>query len=116
MAEVAHSREHHRDPGGIGDFSGIDGGDTNRAWGVRAGVVATLAPGLKGWLDGSFTHAETESGSDEYDFWAAAAGAGWEPAPGLNMGPEVEYNRIDGDDPGEDGEAWGAMWFVQTSF
>lgn len=104
------------DPGAVGDLFGPGSGDTNRAWGVRAGLAAPLAPGLSSWLDGSFTHAKAGDGSDAYDFWAIVAGAGWEPTPGLTTGPEIGYTRIDGDDPGEDGDAWGAMWFVQTTF
>jgi hypothetical protein len=104
------------DPGGVGDFSGPDGDDSNEAWMVRAGLSGPLTKSVSAWLDGSFTHAETDGGGDEYDFWALVAGAAWEAAPGLTLGPEVAYNRIDGDDAGEDGDVYGAMWRVQSSF
>jgi hypothetical protein len=104
------------DPGGLGDFNGPDGDDTNQAWGVRAGLTAPVTETVTAWLDGSFTHVETGDDADEYDFWALVGGAAWEPTDNLWMGPEVGYNRIEGDDPGEDGEIWGAMWRVGSDF
>jgi opacity protein-like surface antigen len=104
------------DPGGLGDFNGPTGEDTNQAWSLRAGVTRALTSTVSAWIDGSFTHAETGDGADEYDFWALVAGAAWAPTDNLWMGPEFGYNRIEGDDPGEDGEIWGAMWRVASDF
>jgi hypothetical protein len=105
------------DPGGIGDFDGPSGSDTNHAWSVRSGVTAKLSSTVSSWLDGSFTHVENHSGSDEYDYWAIVGGAAWTAKHGaLTMGPEAGFDRIDGDDPGEDGSVWGVMWRVQRNF
>lgn len=104
------------DPGGIGDFDGPDGEDTNQAWMGRGGFYVPLTATIAGWLDGSFTHAENNTGDDEYDYWAVVAGASWTPAEGLLMGPEFGYNNIDGDDAGEDGELWGLMWRFEREF
>ena len=104
------------DPGGLGDFGGPDGDDTNTAWTVRAGLTAPFSPTVSAWLDGSFTHVEDDNNDDEYDFWAVVGGAAWEPISGLAMGPEVGFNRIEGDDADEDGDVWGAMWRVESTF
>jgi len=103
------------DPGGIGDFSGPDGDDTNQAWMARAGLLVPVTDKLSTWFDGSFTHAEDDA-VDEYDYWTFVAGASWAPNDNLYMGPEFGYNNLDGDDPGEDGELWGVMWRVESSF
>jgi hypothetical protein len=68
------------------------------------------------WLDGSFTHAEDDVNDDDYNFWAFVVGAAWTPNDRLSMGPEVEYNNLNGDDPGEDGELFGVMWRVESTF
>ena len=104
------------DPGGIGDFSGPDGEDTNRAWMARGGFLVPLTPTITSWLDASFTHAEDGVTDNEYDFLAGVIGASYMPNNRLMMGPEVGYNRIDGDDPGEDGDVWGVMWRTQANF
>jgi hypothetical protein len=80
----------------------------------RGGFYVPVTSTIAGWLDGSFTHAE--SSTDEYDYWALVAGASWTPAEGLLMGPEFGYNNIDGDDAGEDGELWGLMWRIEREF
>jgi hypothetical protein len=104
------------DPGGIGDFSGPDGGDTNQAWMARGGFLVPLTPTVTSWLDGSFTHAEDDTTDNDYDFWAVVLGGAWTPNDKLTMGPEVAYNNIDGDDAGEDGDVWGFMWRVEAGF
>ena len=104
------------DPGGIGDFAGPDGDDTNQAWMVRGGFLVPLTPTVTSWLDGSFTHAEDDTNDNEYDFWAVVVGAAWAPNDEIAMGPEFGYNKIDGDDAGEDGDIWGVMWRVQAGF
>jgi hypothetical protein len=108
------------DPGGIGDIEGPGGNDTNRAWSVRSGLTADITSTVSSWLDGSFTHVESHSGGDEYDYWAIVGGAAWTYSIGdeeiLEIGPEVGFEQIDGDDPGEDGSVWGAMMRVQRSF
>lgn len=106
------------DPGGIGDFAGPKGDDTNQAWMGRAGFLLELTDTVSTWLDGSFTHAEDDTNDDEYDFWAVVVGAQWDPNDDetLLMGPEVGYNNIDGDDPGEDGDLWGVMWRMESKF
>ena len=103
-------------PCGIGDFSGPSGDDTNTAWMVRGGVLAPFGTTVTGWANGSFTHAEDDVNDDSYDFWAFAVGAAWAPNSAIAMGPEVAYNNIDGDDPGEDGDVWGAMWRVEATY
>lgn len=104
------------DPGGVGDFSGPDGSDTNQAFMARGGFLVGFTDTVSAWLDGSFTHAEAGKVDDSYDYWAVVAGAAWQPTPMLSMGPEIGYNNIDGDDPGEDGDIWGVMWRMETSF
>jgi hypothetical protein len=104
------------DPGGLGDFNGPSGEDTNTAWGVRAGLTAPITEAVSAWLDGSFTHVETGDDADEYDFWAVVGGAGWSPTDRILIGPELAYNRIDGDDPDEDAEVWGGMFRVMSDF
>ncbi len=104
------------DPGGVGDFSGPDGDDTNQAWMARAGLTAPFGETVGAWLNGSFTHAEDDASDDDYDFWAFVLGAAWTPNERLSMGPEVGYNNLDGDDAGEDGDIWGVMWRVESSF
>ena len=51
-----------------------------------------------------------------YDYWAFVVGAEYAPNASLSMGPEFAYNNMDGDDPGEDGDLWGVMWRIQSSF
>ncbi len=104
------------DPGGIGDFSGPKGSDTNQAWMVRASLSAPFGDKVSAWLDSSFTHAKDDVNDDSYNFWAFALGAAWAPNGSLSMGPEIAYNRLDGDDPGEDGSLWGVMWRIESSF
>ena len=107
------------DIGGIGDFDGPTGDDTNESWAVRGGLKGPLAANWTGWIGASYIHAEEHSASndDEYDFLAVLAGASWEPVSGLIMGPEVAYNSFDGDDSAtEDYDLWSIMWRVQRSF
>lgn len=104
------------DPGGVGDFSGPDGDDTNQAWMARGGFLVPFTETVSGWFDGSFTHAEDDVNDDEYDFWAFVVGAAWAPNDRLSMGPEFGYNNLDGDDAGEDGELWGVMWRFESGF
>jgi hypothetical protein len=104
------------DPGGVGDFAGPDGDDTNQAWMARGGFLVPFTPTVTSWLDGSFTHAEDDTTGDDYDFWAVVLGGAWAPNDRLSMGPEVAYNNIDGDDAGEDGDVWGFMWRVEAGF
>jgi hypothetical protein len=104
------------DPGGIGDFAGPDGDNTNKAWMARGGFLVPLTPTITSWLDASFTHAEDDTTDNEYDFLAGVIGASWMPNNRIMMGPEAAYNRIDGDDPGEDGDVWGVMWRSQANF
>lgn len=105
------------DIGGIGDFDGPTGTQTNTSWSARAGISGPLfAPNLTGWVGGSYIHAEENDNNDNYDFWAVLGGAAYEPVPGLYMGPEVAYNSFDGDDAGEDYDLWSVMWRVQRSF
>lgn len=105
------------DPGGAGDFEGPTGEDTNPAWMLRGGFNGPVASHITAWLDGSFTHVEQQTAAAlEYDFWAVMAGAAWEPASGLTMGPEFVYNRVDFDAGGTDQDAWGVMWRTQRVF
>lgn len=104
------------DPGGIGDFAGPTGEDTNTAWMARAGLTGPLTEQVSAWLDGSFTRAEDEVNDDDYDFWAFVVGVAWSPNDNFLMGPEFGYNNIDGDDDGEDGDAWGLMWRFEASY
>jgi hypothetical protein len=104
------------DPGGLGDFSGPDGEDTNQAWMARGGLLFSLTETVSTWWNGSFTHVEADSGTDEYDFWAFVFGAAWSPNEQLSLGPEFAYNNLEGDDAGEDGELWGVMWRVESEF
>ena len=53
---------------------------------------------------------------DDYNFWAFVVGAAWTPTDQLSMGPEFGYNNIDGDDPGEDGDLFGVMWRIESTF
>jgi hypothetical protein len=110
------------DPGGIGDFDGPDGDDTNESWAVRAGLTGPLFANLRGWIEGGYTHVD-EQGTDEYDWWAIVAGASWSPVSGLSMGPEFAYHSFDltdanGDERNgwSDYDVWGVMWRVQRSF
>jgi hypothetical protein len=111
------------DPGGLGDFDGIDGDDTNESWSVRAGITGPLFnPNLAAWIDGAFVHAEEDDGADEYDFWGVIGGAKYTLAPGLQFGPEVSFNSLDMDDGGgvnderDSYDIWGVMWRIQRSF
>ena len=104
------------DPGGVGDFTGPDGDDTNQAWMARAGFLAKLNDRLSAWLNGSFTRVEDDATDNDYDFWAGVLGAAWMPNNRIATGPEAAYNRIEGDDPGEDGDVWGVMWRTEASF
>ncbi len=104
------------DPGGIGDFSGPSGADTNQAWMLRAGLTAPFTDSLSGWLDGSFTHAEDKASNDSYDFWAFVVGAEWAPTDQLTTGPELAYNQLDGNGAVGDGKVFGIMWRVQASY
>jgi hypothetical protein len=113
------------DPGGIGDFEGPTGDDTNQSWSVRAGITGPLFnPNLTVWADGAFVHAEEDgggAGTDSYDFWGVIAGAKYALAPGLVFGPEFAYNQLDAtdviiDDETDDYEIWGVMWRIQRSF
>jgi opacity protein-like surface antigen len=104
------------DPGAIGDFGGPSAEDTNQAWNVRAGLLAPLTERVSAWLDGSYTHAEDDANDESYDFWAFVLGASYAPTASLMMGPEVAYNNMNGDDPGEDGDIWGVMWRIESSF
>ncbi len=112
------------DPGSIGDFSGLTGDDTNRAWEVRAGIIGPLlSPKVTGWVDGSFVSVKADD-NDHYTEWAFKVGARWEPVPGLGMGPEFAYQKMDMHDVGNPGlveeapdfEVWGLMWRVQRNF
>jgi hypothetical protein len=105
------------DPGGIGDFTGPTGDDTNSAWMLRGGLTGPVASNISIWLDGSYTHAEQQTaGILEYDFWAAQIGGAWEPATGLTMGPEFAYNVLDYAAGGVDQDVWGVMWRVERAF
>ena len=104
------------DPGGIGDFSGPTGDETNQAWMGRGGFNVPFTDKFTAWFDGSFTHAEDTVFDDEYDYWAVVVGGAWAPNDRLSMGPEVGFNQIDGDDPGEDGDLWGVMWRMELAF
>lgn len=104
------------DPGGIGDFSGPSGDDTNQAWVTRAGLTAPFGDKISTWFDGSFTHAEDDVDDDSYNYWAFVVGGAWKPTDRLSMGPEIGYNSIDGDDAGEDGDVWGVMWRMESMF
>lgn len=105
------------DPGGIGDFDGPSGDDTNQSWAVRAGITGPLFnPNLTVWADGNFVHAEGDAGG-EYDFWAVIAGAKYALAPGLQFGPEFAFNSMDGNAAGPaDYDIWGVMWRIQRNF
>jgi hypothetical protein len=105
------------DPGGVGDFEGPTGDDTNGAWVLRGGFTGPVAENISVWLDGSYTHAEQQTaGVLEYDFWAVQIGAAWEPADGLTMGPEFAYNSLEYDVGGTDQDAWGLMWRIERAF
>lgn len=104
------------DPGGVGDFAGPTGDDTNQAWMARGGFFVPFTDTVSAWFDGSFTHAEDDVNDDDYDYWTFVTGAAWTPNDNLSMGPEFGYNNIDGDDPGEDGELWGVMWRIESNF
>jgi Porin subfamily len=119
------------DPGGLGDIDtvvagGADAGE-NTSWAVRAGITGPLiSPNLNVWLNGTFIHAEEDTGSDEYDFWAIVAGAAYALAPGLTIGPEFAFHSLDMTDTaaGADGideargdyDVWGVMWRINRSF
>ena len=100
------------DPGGIGDFSGPSGTDTNQAWMARAGLTAPFGDKISTWFDASFTHAEDHADANHYNFWAFVVGAAWKPNDNLSIGPEFGYNQIDAS-PGENGKLWGVMWRVE---
>jgi hypothetical protein len=104
------------DPGRIGDFNGPTGDQQNEAWGGRGGIGGTLMEKLTARVEGSFYHYEEDDNGDDYDFWALLAGASYEAAPGLTMGPTFGYNNFDGDDANEDYDIWGVMWRIQRSF
>jgi hypothetical protein len=104
------------DMGGIGDFNGPDGDDTNTSWAVRAGITGPLFANFSAWVDGNFVHAEEDDNGDEYDWWAVIGGVKYTAAPGLEMGPEFAYNDMDGDDADEDYQVWAVQWRVQRSF
>ncbi|MGH6923312.1 MAG: porin [Propylenella sp.] len=105
------------DPGGAGDFEGPTGDDKNIAWLIRGGFNGPVMPNVTVWADGSFTHVEQQTAAAvEYDFWAVQVGAAWEPVPGLAMGPEFAFNRLDFDAGGADQDVWGVMWRVQRDF
>jgi hypothetical protein len=115
------------DPGGFGDIdttpAGADGGQ-NESWAVRAGINGPLInPNLNVRLNGTYIHAEEDTGGDEYDFWAVIAGAAYTLAPGLTIGPEFAYHSLDVSDSAADGigergdyDVWGVMWRIQRSF
>jgi hypothetical protein len=105
------------DPGGVGDFDGPSGEDTNQAWAIRGGIGIEFTPTLSSYIDASYTAVDDDAGDDDYDFWAVAANLIWSPVPGLIMGPEVAYSSIDFDD-GDDDEAdvWSAMFRIQRDF
>lgn len=106
------------DPGGIGDVN--DDGDLNKAWNVRAGLVADLTSKLKAGIDGSYTHVEENDEWDEYEFWTVAGTLYYTPVSGLLFGAEVAYNNIDYNsefDPDDfDDDVWGVMFRVQRTF
>jgi hypothetical protein len=117
------------DPGGLGDFDGPDGDDTNAAWAVKAGIIGPLFnPNITAWLDGSYTHVEEDDGDeDEYDNWGVAVGAYWSPISGLNIGPEFAYEDMDFDEDLTDGndengagqadyDVWSVVWRIQRDF
>ena len=105
------------DPGGVGDFEGPTGDDTNSAWMIRGGFTGPAGNNLTAWIDGSYTHAETQTAANvEYDFWAVQVGGAWEPAPGLTLGPEFAYTDLDFDAGGTDQSVFGLMWRVERSF
>ncbi len=104
------------DPGGIGDFNGPTGNNKNRSWAARAGITGPIMSNLAAWLDGSFVHAVESDNGDRYDFWGFEGGAAYTLAPGLTAGPAVAYNRLDGDDAGEDYSVWAVQWRIQRSF
>jgi hypothetical protein len=109
------------DPGGVGDFTGPSGDDTNQAWAVRGGIGIKFTPTLSSSIDASYTSVDEDdiaAFDEDYNFSAIAANLVWSPAPGLIMGPEVAYNRYDADGAaaGVDFDAWGVMFRIQRDF
>jgi hypothetical protein len=111
------------DIGGLGDFDGPTGDETNESWSVRAGITGPVMTNLSVWADGAFVHVEENGGEDDYDFWGVIAGAKYTLAPGLQAGPEFAYNSLDMNDGAADGigeqqsyDVWGIMWRIQRSF
>jgi hypothetical protein len=122
------------DPGGVGDFSGPDGSDTNKAWAVRGGLTASFSPTMVAQIDASYTDVEENNDGafandvdESYNTWAVVADLVWKPVDGLIMGPEIAYREINfnggesdeeleeeaGD---EDLSQWGVMWRIQRDF
>jgi hypothetical protein len=104
------------DPGGVGDFSGPSGDDTNQAWSVRGGIGIEVTPTLNSFIDASFTTVDDDAGDGDYDYWAIAADLQWTPVSGLMMGPEIAYSSLEFDDGDGDVEEWGVMFRIQRDF
>jgi hypothetical protein len=110
------------DIGGLGDFDGPTGDDTNESWSVRAGITGPLiSPNFKVWAEGAFIYVEEDGGEDDYEFYAAAVGGAWSPVPGLSFGPEFAWNRLDATDTAvadetDDYDIWGVMWRLERGF
>jgi len=126
------------DPGGVGDFMGPRGDDTNTAWGIRAGLTLGFSPTVASYIDFSYTSVDAQESvvylggnraaaiDADYDFMAVAANVVWTPVKGLSMGPEVEWreapqyggdnNRNNGFRPLEEDDVWGAMFRIQRNF
>lgn len=104
------------DPGGAGDFDGPEGDDTNTAWAIRGGLSADITPTLTAYVDGSWTTVDTDSGLNDYDYWAVAADLQWTPVSGLMIGPEIAYTSLDPAFDDNNTDEWGVMLRVQRDF
>jgi len=120
------------DPGGVGDFIGPSGDDTNTAWSVRAGLTLGWTPTLTSYIDVSYTNVDANDSATvdaagdsihaDYDMWAVVGNIVWTPVKGLSMGPEIgwqqgpHFEHADHSDHSDDLDRWGVMFRMQRDF
>jgi hypothetical protein len=115
------------DPGGVGDFTGPSGDDTNTAWSIRAGLTLGWTPTLTSYIDVSYTNVDLHGNNDhdtthnfgDYDMFAVVGNLVWTPVKGLSMGPEIGWQQgpqFDHAGDANNNDRYGVMFRMQRDF